>query len=264
MGIYNSQYESYYSRLAAKKGNRGYNSGYPYRYGSQSGSGVIGKNFIVKRLVWDLAGVFCLFILVTGCKIIAAPETTAFYTYAKTIVNETSDYQALISSVKEINLISIENTFEDYIDNLKSTITGTETLKQKTNKSYGVPLAGNIIRDFGYVESGDGTAAKFNDAIDIEAKLNSEVKACEVGTVKDCGEDSEIGKFVLIDHGKGIETKYGYLNEISVTKGEQVQKGQVIAKSGKSIKNPVAALRFQFAFMGQPKDPKQYIMFRSS
>lgn len=40
------------------------------------------------------------------------------------------------------------------------------------------------------------------------------------------------GGVVYIDHGNGIETRYGHMNVINVKAGQSIQKGQVIGKSG--------------------------------
>ena len=40
------------------------------------------------------------------------------------------------------------------------------------------------------------------------------------------------GKYVVIDHGNGLQTLYGHCSELVVGVGEQVIQGQLIAKEG--------------------------------
>ena len=42
------------------------------------------------------------------------------------------------------------------------------------------------------------------------------------------------GNCVLIDHGLGVSTLYGHLSSIDVTRGESVQRGQTIGRTGDS------------------------------
>ncbi|RHW66771.1 M23 family peptidase, partial [Clostridium botulinum] len=94
--------------------------------------------------------------------------------------------------------------------------------------------------------------------IDIDAKENTEVLASFGGTVKECGEDKELGKYILLDHGQGIETKYAHLNKIKVKKGEEVKKGKDIAESGNTGKSTGAHLHFEIIYMGENKNPQDY------
>ena len=40
------------------------------------------------------------------------------------------------------------------------------------------------------------------------------------------------GNVVIIDHGFGLQSLYSHLSEIHVQKGETVQRGQIIGKTG--------------------------------
>lgn len=63
----------------------------------------------------------------------------------------------------------------------------------------------------------------------------------------------------MIDHGEGIETKYGHLNLLSVKKGIEVKKGEVIGKSGNTGKSTGPHLHFELLYMGESKNPEDYI-----
>lgn len=64
------------------------------------------------------------------------------------------------------------------------------------------------------------------------------VYAVASGTVKEVVTDFEqsrdLGRYVVIDHGNGIETTYFHCGDISVSEGDSVEKGQVIASMGKT------------------------------
>lgn len=72
-----------------------------------------------------------------------------------------------------------------------------------------------------------------HQGVDIAAEKGTEVKAAMDGKVVEIKKDSKLGMLVTIDHGNGIQTKYGNLDsKINVTKNQQVKKGQVIGKAG--------------------------------
>ena len=59
------------------------------------------------------------------------------------------------------------------------------------------------------------------------------ITALNSGTVLSTGNCAYLGNFVIIEHGMGLRTVYGHLSSISVQKGDNVAKDQVIGKSGR-------------------------------
>ena len=93
-----------------------------------------------------------------------------------------------------------------------------------------------------------GTAAggQKNDGIDIQAEPGAPVKAADSGTVIYAGSDvAHLGNLLLIQHAGGYITAYGNNEAVLVKKGDEVKKGQTIAKAGSSggASSPRAALR---------------------
>ena len=72
-------------------------------------------------------------------------------------------------------------------------------------------------------------------AIDIANKLNTPIYAAAGGTVSkvnNSGWNWGFGKYVVIDHGNGVETLYAHNNANKVQEGEKVQTGQLVALMG--------------------------------
>ena len=67
---------------------------------------------------------------------------------------------------------------------------------------------------------------------DYPCPVGTPVVAALDGTVYNDNPGQAYGKTVQIDHGNGFQTLYGHLSEISVSVGQVVKRGQVIAKSG--------------------------------
>jgi murein DD-endopeptidase MepM/ murein hydrolase activator NlpD len=250
MGSYNSQYESYYSTLINKrKNNGGYRNG-----GYRSNSFKLDGNFFFKRLIRDLIGVFILFVFVITCKFIITPQTEAAYKYSKEVLNKSYDYTVILNSIKNFDIMDVEEKTMDWMENIKVKLTGGQTLKDKLKDSFILPAEGAII---------DTTTSekKGNGGIDIDVKEGTEVVCSYEGKVKDFGEDIQLGKYIVINHGEGIETKYAHLSEILVKQEAAIKKGDIIAKSGCTGDTTTPSLHFELLYMGENKDPQDYLSF---
>ena len=74
-----------------------------------------------------------------------------------------------------------------------------------------------------------------NDGIDIQAEPGAPVKAADGGTVVYVGSEvAHLGNLVLVQHPGGYITAYGNNEAVLVKKGEEVKKGETIAKAGSS------------------------------
>ncbi|MCM8710374.1 M23 family metallopeptidase [Clostridium sp. SYSU_GA19001] len=257
MGNYNSQYESYYSSLLNKRknyGNYNYNSGSSYKFSFYN-------NFILKRLTRDLIGVFILFTFIIGCKLIVTQQTKTAYNYLKEMLNTNLDYNKAIAFIKNLDTENIEEKVTNWLDEAKSKILGGKTIKEQINENFVLPIEGDIISSYGEkIDLGDSKSMK-NEGINISAKIGTEIICSFKGEVKEVGEDISLGKYILVDHGNGIETKYANLSEIFVKKGDILNKGTVIGKSGNSGKVTEPWLHFELIYMGENKNPEEYLTF---
>lgn len=257
MGNYNSQYENYYRNLTNRRRNHD-----GYSYGSSNSSSFrLDKNYFLRRITRELIGVFVLFLFVIACKTIVTPETKSIYDYSKEMLKVNYDYNKAIATVKEIDLKDVDDKITNWMETAKSKLTGEKTIKDRIEQEFIPPVEGTISSDFGDSIQVSSSGKKLNEGIDIEAKIGSEVLCVSKGKVKECGENKELGKYIVIDHGEGIETKYGSLSEALVKNGDELEKGTVIAKTGNSGKAAKAALHFELMYMGENKNPAEYMSF---
>ncbi|MFL0251219.1 M23 family metallopeptidase [Clostridium neuense] len=262
MGSFSSQYEDYYNNILKRR--KGYSSSY-------SGNGYSKKNLtkkILNTLRFQVIGTAILFLFVFGVKESSMPETKNAYAYCKYFLNHNYDYNALIKKAEAVNLSDIQNYVKqinfdsiqaksvDYIENFKSKITGEETISEKIESKYAMPIKGKVINSFGGKNNHKG--------IDIQSSEGSDVKAVYDGTVELVNQNSEIGKYVIIDNGNGVESKYGNLSSISVKKGDGVTKGDNVGKVGKEAENEPAHLHFEIMYMGENKNPESYFNIDTS
>ncbi|MEH7443405.1 peptidoglycan DD-metalloendopeptidase family protein [Bacillus sp. JJ1122] len=101
-----------------------------------------------------------------------------------------------------------------------------------------------------------------NTGLDIASKDGKEfdVVASLSGTVTKVMEDGLLGNVIVIEHDKGIVTQYQSVKDYEVKVGDQVEQGQVIAKSGTSLINEKAGnhVHFEIRKDNVPVNPHEY------
>ena len=104
--------------------------------------------------------------------------------------------------------------------------------------------------------SGPSTNGQQNDGINIAVAENTPVKAAEEGVVSYAGNELKgYGNLVLVRHPNGYVTAYAHAKELLVKRGDQVKRGQVIARSGQSGNVNAPQLHFEIRKGASPVDP---------
>ena len=99
-----------------------------------------------------------------------------------------------------------------------------------------------------------------NDGINIAVPEGTQVKAAESGVVAYAGSELKgYGNLVLIRHPNGFVSAYAHNGELSVKRGDQVSRGQTIAKSGQSGNVGSPQLHFELRKGSTPVDPTTYL-----
>jgi murein DD-endopeptidase MepM/ murein hydrolase activator NlpD len=117
------------------------------------------------------------------------------------------------------------------------------------------PANGRVISAFGPTTSGQQ-----NDGINIALPENTPVKAAEDGVVAYAGNELKgYGNLVLVRHPNGYVTAYAHAKELLVKRGDQVKRGQVIARSGQSGNVNAPQLHFEIRKGASPVDPTKFL-----
>ena len=99
-----------------------------------------------------------------------------------------------------------------------------------------------------------------NDGINLALPEGTPVHAAEDGVVAYAGSELKgYGNLVLVRHSNGFVTAYAHASEILVKRGDQVRRGQVIAKSGQTGNVTSPQLHFEIRKGSAPVDPTQYL-----
>jgi murein DD-endopeptidase MepM/ murein hydrolase activator NlpD len=115
------------------------------------------------------------------------------------------------------------------------------------------------LTERGFVTRGLTKSNRPHPGLDIAVPQNSYIRASGPGLVKTAGEDTVYGKYIVIDHGSGLETLYGHAARLLVTKGSRVKRQQIIALSGSSGQSTAPHLHFEVRRNGTPIDPYEYV-----
>jgi murein DD-endopeptidase MepM/ murein hydrolase activator NlpD len=118
------------------------------------------------------------------------------------------------------------------------------------------PARGRIIVEFG-AEQPDG---KRSEGINLAVPLGTEIHAAEAGRVHYAGDGLKgYGNLILIRHANGWVSAYAHADQMLVKAGDEVRRGQVIGKAGKTGPVTQPQLRFELRKGSQPVDPLPHL-----
>jgi murein DD-endopeptidase MepM/ murein hydrolase activator NlpD len=115
------------------------------------------------------------------------------------------------------------------------------------------PTVGQITSPYG------NRGREFHTGIDIGQSKGAPVRASNGGTVTFAGRRGGYGNLVIINHGGGIETYYAHNSSITVSVGQQVEKGQQIATVGSTGRSSGCHVHFEIRVNGSPVNPLNYL-----
>jgi len=118
------------------------------------------------------------------------------------------------------------------------------------------PVAGSLLHDFGQPRG--GPSMKWNGVV-LETRRGTEVRAIYHGRVAFADWLAGMGLLVIVDHGEGYMTLYGYNETILKNAGDWVAPGDVIATVGDSGGQSEAGLYFELRSGTRPVNPRLWI-----
>jgi len=99
-------------------------------------------------------------------------------------------------------------------------------------------------------------SAAMHAGIDLSGPAGTPIYATADGVVSDAGWNSGgYGNLVKIDHGRGIETRYGHLSKIGVLAGQRVKRGELIGRMGSTGRSTGNHLHYEVRIEGRAVNP---------
>lgn len=141
------------------------------------------------------------------------------------------------------------------------------TVEPKDNIVYkGVkdPIAGGVAflenPSRGSITSNYGARwGKVHKGIDIAGNIGDPIKAALDGKVIEAYYSSSYGNVITIEHGNGIQTLYAHCSKLLAKEGQEVKRGDIIAKIGNTGRSTGPHLHFELKVNGSAINPIKYI-----
>lgn len=200
-------------------------------------------------------------------KIHKTVDSSQYSTYSKVVstgengLREVEEEIVYVNgSVAERNIISSETLIEAVDQEI---VVGSMIMP-----SYSTPLSGGTATSNGYIWPVGGNGGYIScylygypghTGMDIATKTGTPIYATAAGTVQIATQRSGYGKYIVIDHGNGLQTYYLHCSALYVTVGQKVNQGQTIAAVGQTGNATGPHLHIEFRVNGVVKNPASYI-----
>lgn len=117
------------------------------------------------------------------------------------------------------------------------------------------PAEGILTSEFG------ARWGRMHTGIDIGGESGSDILAADGGVVTYSAWVNGYGNYIAIDHENGYQTAYAHLDELLVSEGERVFKGQKIAYMGSTGNSTGPHLHFEIKYCGEYNNPLDYVVY---
>jgi murein DD-endopeptidase MepM/ murein hydrolase activator NlpD len=128
-----------------------------------------------------------------------------------------------------------------------------ETTRRSERGHFYWPVLGTISSPFGMRDG------RLHEGIDIAADMGTPVMAAADGSVIYAGPAGTYGLLVILKHGDDSATYYAHCNSVSVSAGEHVTAGDVVATVGSTGHSTGPHLHFEIRLNGVPFDPAGFL-----
>ncbi|MFA5160896.1 MAG: M23 family metallopeptidase [Elusimicrobiales bacterium] len=122
------------------------------------------------------------------------------------------------------------------------------------------PAPGAVTSPFGYRMSPfESDYGEFHPGVDISNRPDTPIRATADGVVRHAGWAAGYGQAVLLDHGFAYSTLYGHAAKLEVKEGQQVKRGQIIARMGTTGRSTGSHVHYEVWQSGKPVNPVKYM-----
>lgn len=102
-------------------------------------------------------------------------------------------------------------------------------------------------------------SAAMHAGVDIPGPLGTPIYATADGVVGRAGRFGGYGNLITVNHGKGIETRYGHLSKILVASNSRVRRGQLIGLMGSTGRSTGSHLHYEVRIDGAAVNPMPFM-----
>jgi murein DD-endopeptidase MepM/ murein hydrolase activator NlpD len=153
-------------------------------------------------------------------------------------------------------LTSPENTFALLKDLLQSLESRLQTVRSDVDKRNQLAAATpSIWPTHGWLSSSMG-----NPGLDISADKGDPVYSTADGKVTHAASAGNYGNLVIVEHGYGLETRYGHLSAFKIKVGQEVKRGDLLGLVGSTGRTTGPHLHYEVRANGRILNPLQLLL----
>lgn len=130
---------------------------------------------------------------------------------------------------------------------------------------YPLPEVATVAVPYGWQTNPSNGEVFFHSGMDLLAAKGTPVQAIGEGTVAFANEQGTYGKLVIINHSGGLQSRYAHLDNIKVSVGQQVKKGDLVGTVGTTGTPTISQPHLHFEVRSSSslgwaaQDPKAYL-----
>ena len=98
-----------------------------------------------------------------------------------------------------------------------------------------------------------------HNGIDIPAATGTPIYAPADGTVGRAQRLGGYGNYAEIEHGNGIQTRFGHMSRIAVSSGQRVKRGDIVGYVGSTGRSTGPHLHYEVRIAGTPVNPIPFV-----
>lgn len=160
--------------------------------------------------------------------------------------------------VEQPDIKMVENQMDTEITQLSELIEDVkDRLKYLDALPNIVPAKGKFTSKFGYRKHPISRRIEMHCGLDIANSKGTQIVAAGTGKVTFAGYKSGYGYVVIISHGYGYKSLYAHNSKNLVKVGQQVEKGDAIAKMGSTGQSTGTHVHFEVRYNGKPINPEK-------
>lgn len=149
---------------------------------------------------------------------------------------------------------------ESRLDTVRQSIERRNALANATPSLW--PATGWLSSGMGPRQDPVTGGSDYHSGLDIAGERGQPVYATAAGKVTHVGYQGAYGKLIVIDHGFGLETRYGHLSDFGVQSGDHVKRGDIIGKVGATGRATGYHLHYEVLANGKLLNPLQLLTQR--
>ena len=126
-------------------------------------------------------------------------------------------------------------------------------------KGFLKPTTGRFADGFGERINPISGKREFHPGLDLAPGWRAKVVASQTGKVVFAGIRAGYGRLIILDHGQGLTSRYGHLDQIMVKLGQTVERGELIGQVGMTGMATGPHLHFEIRLNEKPQNPLIYL-----